>query len=254
MARNEGGAGRALRIDLRRLLPLAGATLLLVAGAFCAWQAWLIADEGNAAEQTRVAQRQTVTDLEAVVAGKRQQLQRVVAESGLAGGIDDHAAAAERLRARLNGVRTVEIYSGGLDEVVRPNYREFGYAKAAQLMAALGGNGAPPASTSATGSERNLNMVEPISADGAVRAWVWLEYPFDDVAERFEAASPGAGRLELRQGDGRDSLSLISKGSRSAELEVEGQRVAGTTLFVFAAMPRAFIVIPHSEILAMLLS
>src|SRR6201991_924764 len=254
MARNEGGAGRALRIDLRRLLPLAGATLLLVAGAFCAWQAWLIADEGNAAEQTRVAQRQTVTALEAVVAGKRQQLQRVVAERGLVGGIDDHAAAAERLRARLPGVRAVEVYSGGLDEVVRANYREFGYAKAAQLLAALGASDTPPASTSQSGGERRLTIVDPVAADGGTRAWIWLEYPFDDIAARFESTSPGAGRLELRQGGGRDSLPLLSLGPRTAELEVEGQRVVGTSLFVFAAMPRAFIVIPHSEALAILLT
>ncbi|HXP00232.1 MAG TPA: phosphomannomutase/phosphoglucomutase, partial [Luteibacter sp.] len=64
----------------------------------------------------------------------------------------------------------------------------------------------------------------------------------------------GAGRLELRQGGGRDSLSLLSHGSRSAELEVEGQHVAGTSFYVFAAMPRAFIVIPHSEALAVLLT
>jgi phosphomannomutase/phosphoglucomutase len=228
--------------------------LLLVAGAFCAWQAWLIADEGNAAEQTRVAQRQTVTALEAVVAGKRQQLQRVVAESGLVGGIDDHAAAAERLRARLPGVRAVEVYSGGLDEVVRANYREFGYAKAAQLLAALGASDTPPASTSQSGGERRLTIVDPVAADGGTRAWIWLEYPFDDIAARFESTSPRAGRLELRQGGGRDSLSLLSHGSRSAELEVEGQHVTGTSFYVFAAMPRAFIVIPHSEALAVLLT
>lgn len=254
MARKEGGAGRALRIDLRRLLPLAGATILLIAGAFSAWQAWLIADEGDAAERTRAAQRQTVKALDDLIAGKRQQVQRVLAESGLAGATDDRAAMAERLRAQLKGVRAVEVYSGGLDEVVRANYREFGYAKAAQLMAALGASETPPASTSLHGNERRLTMVEPVAADGGVRAWIWLEYPFDDVAARFETASPGAGRIELRQGDGHDSLSLLSHGSRSAELEAEGQRVAGTSLYVFAAMPRAFIVIPHSEALAALLA
>ena len=63
MARNERGTGRMPRVDLRRLLPLAGATLLLVAGAFCAWQTWLIADEGSAAERTHDAQRETVKAL-----------------------------------------------------------------------------------------------------------------------------------------------------------------------------------------------
>jgi phosphomannomutase/phosphoglucomutase len=241
-------------IDVRRLLPLAAATLLMVAGAFCAWQAWLIADEGDAAERTRAAQRQAVRDLGDLVAGKRQALNRALADGGLAAGIDDHAAVAERLRAALPAARTVEVYSGGLDEVVRANYREFGYAKAAQLMAALGSDGAPPASTSVDRGERRLTMVEPVSGGGMVRAWIWLEYPFDDMARGFDAVSPGGGRIELRQGAGRDSLALLSHGSRSAELEPEGQQVAGTALYVFAAMPQAFIVIPHSEALAILLA
>ena len=254
MARNEGGARRLPAIDLGRLLPLAGATLLLVAGAFCAWQAWLIADEGGAAERTRAAQRQTVRDLGELVAAKREAVHRALADGGLVATIDDHEAVSMRLRGVLPSVRAVEVYSGGLDEVVRANYREFGYAKAAQLMAALGSDGAPPASTSMDHGERRLTMVEPVTSVAGVRAWIWLEYPFDEMARRFDAVSPGAGRIELRQGDGRDSLSLLSHGSRSADLEVEGQPVAGTSLYVFAAMPRAFIVIPHSEALAILLT
>ncbi|SEO30767.1 phosphomannomutase / phosphoglucomutase [Luteibacter sp. UNC138MFCol5.1] len=242
------------RVDLRRLLPLAGATLLLVAGVFCAWQTWLIADEGSAAERTHAAQRDTTRELGALIAGKREALQRALVAGGIATSIDDHAAAAERLRAALPSVRVVEVYSGGLDEVVRANYREFGYAKAAQLMAALGGSGPPRASTSLKDGERRLSMVEPVAGEGTVRAWIWLEYPFDDIAARFDAASPGGGRLELRQGEGRESLRLLDVGSRSAELEAEGQRVEGTSLFVFAAMPKAFIVIPHSEALGALLS
>ncbi|NID16745.1 phosphomannomutase/phosphoglucomutase [Luteibacter yeojuensis] len=254
MARNEGGARRLPTVDLRRLLPLAGATLLVVAGAFCAWQAWLIADEGDAAERTRMAQRQAVRDIGELVAAKREALHRALADTGLAATIDDHEAVAIRLRGTLPGVRAVEVYSGGLDEVVRANYREFGYAKAAQLMAALGSEGVPPASTSLDRGERRLTMVMPVTSGAGVRAWVWLEYPFDEIAARFDAISPGAGRIELRQGDGRDSLALLFRGSRSADLESEGQQVAGTSLYVFAAMPRAFIVIPHSEALAILLT
>lgn len=254
MARKEGGARGLSGTDLRRLIPLAGATLLIVAGAFCAWQAWLIADEGDAAERTRAAQRQVVRELSDLVAAKRQQVHRAVADGGLAATIDDHAAAAAQLRAALPAARAVEVYSGGLDEVVRANYREFGYAKAAQLMAVLGSDGVPPASTSVDRGERRLTIVEPVSGNGTVRAWIWLEFPFDDVARRFEAASTGGGRLELRQGAGSDSLALLFRGARSAELEPEGQQVAGTALYVFAAMPRAFIVIPHSEALAILLS
>jgi len=254
MGRNEGGAKRGLRIDMRRLLPLIGATLLIAGGAFCAWQAWLIADESDAAERTRAAQRQAVRDLGDAYAARHTQLVRALADPEVAQGIDDRAATAARLRRLLPTTSDIEIYSGGLDEVVRANYREFGYAKAAQLMGALSASGAPLASSSLHGNERRLTVAEPVGAEGAVRAWVWLEYPFDDMRRKFMASSPGSGRLELRQGGGGESLMLDAVGSRSGELEPEGQQVQGTSLYVYAALPRAFIVIPHSELLAVLLA
>ncbi|KLD61973.1 hypothetical protein Y883_20885, partial [Luteibacter rhizovicinus DSM 16549] len=208
---------------MRRVLPLIGATLLIAGGAFCAWQAWLIADESDAAERTRLAQRQAVHDLGDLYATRHSQLMRAVTDPQVAAGIDDHAATAARLRALLPNTSNIEIYSGGLDEVVRANYREFGYAKAAQLMAALGATAAPLASSSVHGSERRLTVAEPVNADGAVRAWVWLEYPFDDIRQKFMASSPSSGRLELRQGNGGDSLMLEAVGSSSGELSPDGQ-------------------------------
>ena len=254
MGRNEGGAKRGLRIDMQSVLPLIGATLLIAGGAFCAWQAWLIADETDAAERTRAAQRQAVHDLGEAYASRHNQLMRALADPDVATGIDDHVAAAARLRTLLPATSNIEIFSGGLDEVVRANYREFGYAKAAQLMAALGETGAPLASSSMHGLERRLTVAEPVNISGAVRAWVWLEYPFDDIHQKFIASAPSSGRLELRQGSGRDSLMLDAVGSLAGEVGPEGQQVPGTSLYVFAAMPRAFIVIPHSEILAVLLA
>lgn len=254
MGRNEGGAKRGLRIDMRRVLPLIGATLLIVVGAFCAWQAWLIADETDAAERTRSAQRQAVHDLGEAYAARHNQLMRALADPAVAAGIDDHVAAAARLRTLLPTTSDIEIYSGGLDEVVRANYREFGYAKAAQLMAALGEAGAPLASSSMHGGERRLTVAEPVNTNGSVRAWVWLEYPFDDIHQKFMASAPSSGRLELRQGSGTDSLMLVAVGSLAGEVAPQGQQVPGTSLYVFAAMPKAFIVIPHSEILAVLLA
>jgi phosphomannomutase/phosphoglucomutase len=239
---------------MRRTLPLIGATLLLVGGAFCAWQAWLIADETDAAGRTLTAQRQAVHDLGEAYAARHNQLVRALADPAVATGIDDHAATAARLRTLLPTTSDIEIYSGGLDEVVRANYREFGYAKAAQLMAALGETGTPLASSSMRGAERRLTVAEPVNANGAIRAWVWLEYPFDDIHQKFMASSPSSGRLELRQGGAGDSLMLDAVGSMAGELTPEGQQVPGTSLYVFAAMPKAFIVIPHSEVLAGLLA
>jgi phosphomannomutase/phosphoglucomutase len=239
---------------MRRVLPLIGATLLIAGGVFCAWQTWLIADESDAAERTRTAQRQAVHNLGEAYAAWHNQLMRAIADPAIAAGIDDHAATAARLRTLLPATSDIEIYSGGLDEVVRANYREFGYAKAAQLMAALGETGAPLASSSMHGADRRLTVAEPVNIGGAVRAWVWLEYPFEDIHQKFVASSPTSGRLELRQGGGGDSLMLAAVGALSGEIAPEGQQVPGTSLYVFAAMPKAFIVIPHSEMLAGLLT
>ena len=49
-----------LQIDRAAALPLAGATVLLLLGLFCAWQTWLIADEGHAVERVQAAQTQAV--------------------------------------------------------------------------------------------------------------------------------------------------------------------------------------------------
>ncbi|MBB3226772.1 phosphomannomutase/phosphoglucomutase [Luteibacter sp. Sphag1AF] len=244
----------SVRIDVARLLPLIGATLLIAGGLFCAWQTWLIADEADAAERVRTAQKQAVRDVGEVIAARHTQVTRAAADPTLSGVIDDHVAAAQRLHQLLPDARLIEVYSGTLDEVVRANYREFGYAKAAQLMAALGSDEIPPVQSFAAGNERQLSVVEPIGTPGAVRAYLWLQYPFEPVRQRFEAVHPAAGRIELRQGDGGSSLQLLSVGATSPTLEDEGKRVPGSALFVYAALPKAFIVLPHSWPLALVLA
>lgn len=254
MAGIGGGMGSRLRFDPRRLLTLAGATTCFVVGLFCAWQAWLIADEDSAAQGTRNAQVQAASSLGELWSGMHRRFDQASHDTGVLAVVDDHAAAAARLRQLLPAAREVEVFSPGMDEVVHADYRAFGYAKAAQMLAALGAGGAVRASTTVVGNERRLTVVEPLQRDGTTVAWVWLAYPFDEMRARFEAVSPRGGRLELRQGDGPDSLNLLSNGARSGELQGSAQPVQGTALFVAAAMPRAFIVIPHSEVLAGLLA
>src|SRR5690606_28548479 len=130
-------------VDWRRLLPLAAGTLLVLLGLFCAWQAWLIADEGSANERVHRAQDQLVQSLGAEIAAERARAAEAV------GSVDpvvrgDPALLAAAVRRRLPEALAVEVYSAGLDEVLHANYREFGYAKAAQLLAAQTAEGAPP--------------------------------------------------------------------------------------------------------------
>ncbi|URX63575.1 phosphomannomutase/phosphoglucomutase [Luteibacter anthropi] len=248
MARITGGVGRRLRIDLRRTLPLAGATLFIVLGFFCAWQTWLIADKESAAERTHAAQREAVQAIAGVVNGYQGAFRKAIGDPALAVILDDHPAVAARLRLAMPDARAVDVYSSGLDEVVHADYRTFGYAKAAQLMSALGTETAVPASTLLVNGQRRMSLVEPIGDIRDPRAWIWLEFPFDAITQHFEAVSPAGGRLELHQGD--NAAPLLTRGSRAAELEATGMPVPGTMFSVMAAMPRAFIVLPDSVVVA----
>ncbi|MDF3983563.1 phosphomannomutase/phosphoglucomutase [Luteibacter sp. PPL554] len=254
MARLGGGKGRRARDDLRRLLPLIGATLLTVGGVFCAWQTWLIADQGNAIERTRRGQEAAVRAVADLARERVERFRAAAADPALKAGLDDRAATAVRLRQVLHDARQVDVYDGALDEVVRADYRQFGYAKAAQLMAALGEGRASPMASILVGGERWLTLVEPIGDPGNVRAWVWLAYPFDDLRRRFDPVSAAGGRLELHESANGDSAPLLSHGRLSAEREASGQPVPGTAFYVFAALPGAFIVLPDSVLLAGLLT
>ena len=229
------------------MLPLAGGTLLLLLGLFCAWQTWLIAGESHADEQVHAAQVQAVKAVADEVARQRGAVEKALAQVDPATVMNDPALSVAALRTRLPQVRQLELYSGDLKEVLRANYREFCYAKAAQLMAAQTAEGAPPVQSVYYGNgDRRLSMVIPLGAADQEQAWVWVELPFDGVRERFDAVSPAGGRLDLRQGDEPGSVLLFSNGSASAQTDGDGLPVPGTAFRVGAGLPDAFIVLPHS--------
>ena len=244
-----------LQIDWAATLPLAGGTLLLLLGLFCAWQTWLIADKGHAAERVQAAQVQAVKAVADEVARQRSVIEKALALVDPVTAMNDPAQTAAALRLRLPNVRQLELYSGDLKEVLRANYREFGYAKAAQLMAAQTAEGMPPAQSVYYGnSDRRLSMVIPLGLPAQTQAWVWVELPFAPVKQRFDAISPAGGRLDLRQGDDPGSVQLFSNGSASALTAATGTPVPGTAFSVGAGLPDAFIVLPGSWLLSGLLS
>jgi phosphomannomutase/phosphoglucomutase len=182
-----------------------------------------------------------VRALAAEIASERRQVTRAVAALDPASFDGDRAALAQALRARLPQAEAVEIYSAGLDEVLHANYRTFGYAKAAQLMAAQTGDGPPPVQTVVAGGQRRLSLVQPLGDAQRPKGWVWVELPFTPLQQRFESIAPGGGRIDLRQGDDRGELSLLSRGAASAEAEETAKPVAGSSFSVRAALPAAFI-------------
>jgi phosphomannomutase/phosphoglucomutase len=250
IARGLGGGA----VTWQRLLPLAGGTVLLLLGLFCAWQTWLIASESGGVAQVHAARDAAVRALATEVAGERKQVEQAVASLDPAMLQGDRTALAEALRARLPQALDVEIYSAGLDEVLHANYRTFGYAKAAQLMAAQTGSGAPPVQTVVTGGQRRLSVVQPLGPVQQPAGWFWVELPFTPLQRRFESIAPGSGRIDLRQGDDRGELSLLARGAPSAEAEEDAKPVPGSSFSVRAALPAAFILLPRIWPLAGLLA
>jgi phosphomannomutase/phosphoglucomutase len=244
-----------LRVDWSTLLPLVGATVLLLVGLFCVWQTWLIADEGDAIDRVHQAQDQAVRAMSEEIVNQRRSIEKVLAGVDPATLMSDPAQSAAALRQQLPQARKLELYSGDLAEVLRANYREFGYAKAAQLMAAQSADGVPPAQSVSYGSgDRRLSLVIPLGLPQQTQAWAWVELPFAPMKQRFDAISPAGGRLELRQGDDSGYIQLFSNGSNSAEIETTGKPVAGSAFSVGVGLPRAFIVLPRSVILSALLA
>ena len=237
----------------QRLLPLAGGTVVLLLGLFFAWQAWLIASESGGVARVHAARDEAVRALASEIASERKQVAQAVASIDPATLQGDRAQLADALRARLPQALEVEVYSASLDEVLHANYREFGYAKAAQLMAAQT-DGSLPAQTVTESGQRRLSLVQPLGPAQRPQAWIWVELPFTPLQRRFESIAPGSGRVDLRQGDDRGELSLLSRGSPSAESEDEARPVPGSAFSVRAALPAAFILLPRVWPLAALLA
>lgn len=249
-----GSSGARGAPDWRRLLPLAVGTLALLLGLFAGWQTWLIADEGHANDRVHQAQDETVRAIAAELDRQRQAVRAALDALDPAAVLTDPVSAAAAVKARLPQVLDVQFYSPGMDEVLHANYREFGYAKAAQLMAAQGETGPAVAQTVYVGGDRRLSFVMPMGAGIRPLAWAWIEMPFAPLEQAFNAISPASGRLDLRQGDDRSALSLLSHGEPSAQLEDTAAAIPHSAFSVGAALPEAFIILPHVWPLAALLS
>ncbi|QAU24679.1 phosphomannomutase/phosphoglucomutase [Dyella sp. M7H15-1] len=246
-----------LHVEWERLLMLAGATLLLASGVFSAWQTWLIADQGGASQQVHVAQDQTVQALAADIAQQRSEVTKAIAGVDVSDLPASSAQVLASLKQHLPQALNVELYTAGLDEVLHANYRDFGYAKAAQLMAAPDVEGEPPVESQFKNvGDRHLTMVEPLGSQQKPAAWVWIELPFAPIAQRFSEQSVDGGQLQLHQStDYGENLELMAHGSSAAiDAEPVGKPIPGSSFNIVAVLPGAYIVLPQSVLLAALLT
>ncbi|HKT28167.1 phosphomannomutase/phosphoglucomutase [Dyella sp.] len=248
MAMNSARA-RLPNVQWGRLLMLAGGTLLLALAVFCAWQTWLIADQGSAVTRVHAAQDRAVQALNEEIAKQRDTVNQAVAGLDLTGLPGNAQQVVAALKQRLPQALNIEIYSAGLDEVLHANYRDFGYAKAAQLMSAPDAEGSPPMEATLKGlGDRRLTVVEPLGSSQKPQAWAWIELPFAPIGDRFEAVPVGDGRIELHQSTDRgENLQLLSHGRKdSVDIEPTGKPIEGSSFNVVAVLPGAYIVLPPS--------
>jgi phosphomannomutase/phosphoglucomutase len=245
-----------VQVQWGRLLMLAGGTLLLAFAVFCVWQTWLIGNQSGAVRQIHAAQDEAVRVLGEEISTLHDQVNWAVSgvdTSGLPANSDAVLAA---LKQRLPQASNVELYSAGLDEVLHANYHDFGYAKAAQLMAAPDAEGPPPVQSQSTKGDRRLTLVAPLGSQQKPLAWAWIEFPFAPLADRFNKLATGGGRLELHQSSNRgEDLQLLTHGSSAAiDAEPQGESVAGSSFNIVAVSPGAYILLPQSVPIAMFLS
>ena len=244
--------GVAERLDLARLLLLAGATLLLAFVIFAGWQAYLIRRETSVSDDLLRARAAVVDTLGSVVQGAQVELAQALHDPALvtdlaAGDAAGRAAAAQRLKVLLPNALAVEVFEPALKDVLHADFRRFGYAKAAQLVRAQASGGVAPIEVRGIGADRVLSLVDPIDSGGRVIGYAWVALPFAPLANRFASVDTAGGRLELRQGDGRGDLVILSRGGSGAPgAEDAGLPVPGSLLRVVALPPEYYIVLTRS--------
>ncbi len=234
------------RFDLRRMLPLAGATVALLFGGFAAWQSWQLWQVQRAVvalTPTRLAAAQALGEVATTL---RARIAKALADSELRADLDagNTAAAQARLRALLPQARRIELFGPDLTDVLHADYARFGYAKAAQLMRAQGNDAMVPLEARGSGTQRTLGVAAPLHDAGRLRGYVWIDYPFTAMAARFQSQDIArGGRLELRQ----QGLLLMARGGAGQPgAQDAGLPVPGTALSVRALPPDRFVVLSDS--------
>ncbi|MBS0431786.1 MAG: phosphomannomutase/phosphoglucomutase [Proteobacteria bacterium] len=237
--------------ELAADIALALAVLLLIGALFLGWQAWLIARQSGIAQDLAQDKAQALAGVSAAVVSQRQEVERALANPTLrealaAGDADARARAAQLLKALLPQAHAVAFYSAALDEVLKGNLQQIGYARAAQLMRAQGANAAAPEEVR-TRMPQTVSYAQPLADAGKTIAWVVVEMPFTHIRAAFDTVDVGAGRMDLRQGDGDDSLLVATRGPSGVSTDDDsGAPVPHSRLRIATAVPSYWLPLTHS--------
>jgi len=226
--------------------------LLLLGVAFMGWQAWLIVRQTQATQALTEAKTQALQRTAATVATQRRTIERMLDSASLRDALaqGDQAGrerAAQLVKALLPQVSRAGFYSAALQEVLNGNLQEVGYARAAQLLRAQSSDAAVPVEVSAR-TPKTLSYVQPVDdAQHKLLGYAAIEMPFSTVLGAFNSIPVGAGRLDLRQGDGIGDVVLASRGDHGLSTESEaGVPVPDSRLRIAAVPPGYWLPVTQS--------
>ncbi len=220
------------------------AIALLIAGAVCLWQSWLMFREVSGSNQVESVGRWEVEALGRFVAETRTRVITALNNDAVTaplqqGGDGATELAAQALKKLLPDMISVDFYKPDLSDVLSGDFAKFGYAKAAMLVRAHELNiGAPLQSHLKANKQRVLVFAAPAFRAKEAVSFVYVELPFEPMLAEFRKPTVSNVRIDLRQGDGRGDLILDSIGDvgSPSSLNELGTPVA-SSVFRVGAVP-----------------
>jgi len=240
-----------------RALLFLGACVAFVAGAFCAWQAWLMWSQISGAHQLDTVARAEITTLKKFVADTRRRVIAAVDGDAVAAALatsdDASRAAGAALKQALPDLVAADFYRADLSDVLGTEFAKFGYAKAAMLVQAHQSQTAAPLQSHLVArQQRVLVFAMPVVRDKQTLAYAYVELPFEPLLKVFREQRLSDARIDLRQGAGRGDVVLASIGSLGGNdsLNETGNGIAGS-LFRIGSAPEDFdVMLPGNPWLA----
>ncbi|MGA9343338.1 MAG: phosphomannomutase/phosphoglucomutase [Rhodanobacteraceae bacterium] len=240
-------------VNWRAPLLVAVATLLLLLGAFFAWQAHLVLRERTGEAAAERIRKEQVTAIGSLISQKRSRIESALTsgpvQQALApGGDAARTAAAAALVKSMPEIEQAVFYSAGVNEVLNSDLSRFGYSRAALLMQArISGKPESAEMRMDRKSGESLVFALPVRSGGAIVAYAVTELSFEPILKVFRSANLEDARLDLRQGDGTNDLMIASAGHGNGSSAGDpGVAIAGSSLRIAKAEPSAFIVVSHS--------
>ncbi|TAN08882.1 MAG: phosphomannomutase/phosphoglucomutase [Rhodanobacteraceae bacterium] len=208
------------------------------------WQTWLAWHQASASRMLVTARQSVASKIALVIADKRAELTRALTQPALIAQLAANdapparAAAAARLKNEITGAAAVTLYSTQLNEVLHGNLKQLGYARAAQLMSALGADQLGPAQSPVA---RTMSFAGPIiGANGAILAYASIDFHDSALRIALHSAAISAGRLQLMQSNKSGDILLDSVGSSGLGSDVDTGTPIAHSLYRVVSTPPAF--------------